>query len=139
MTGGALLPVLHGMSEVRSWAESWDDCLILSPSCLARAGYVAGDVGLQQGLDVGFSNYPSPRCGLPLHGMSEGRSWAVSCGDCLIFFLSCLTKAGYVAGDAGPVLQQGSDVGFSNCPSLHCGLPGRPACPSLVCQMVGAR
>ena len=84
MTGGALLPVLHGMSEVRSWAESWDDCLILSPSCLARAGYVAGDVGLQQGLDVGFSDGPSPRCGLP-------------------------------------------------------GRPLRPACPSLVCQMVGAR
>ena len=67
MTGGALLPVLHGpeMSEVRSWAESWGDCLILSPSCLARAGYVAGDVGLQQGLDVGFSNCPILRCGLP--------------------------------------------------------------------------
>ena len=67
MTGGALLPVLHGMSEVRSWAESWGDCdyHIFFLSCFARAGYVAGDVGLQQGLDVGFSHCPSPRCGLP--------------------------------------------------------------------------
>ena len=65
VTGGALLPVLHGMSEVpvRSWAE----CHILSPSCLARAGYhdVAGDVGLLQSIEAHFSNCTSPRCALP--------------------------------------------------------------------------
>ena len=50
---------------------------------------------------------------------------------------SCLARAGYVAGDVG--LLQSIEAGLSDNPSPRCALPGSPACPSPVLQMVGAR